>query len=43
MLSGGTLTDAPGTAANSCSKNSAQRAATMGTMSAQIRNCATSE
>ena len=43
MLSGGTLTDAPGTAANSCSKNSAQRAAIMGTTSAQVRNGATSE
>ena len=43
MLSGGTLTDAPGTAANSCSKNSAQRAAIMGTTSAQACNGATSE
>ena len=43
MLSGGTLTDAPGTAANSCSKNSAQRAAIMGTTGAQVRNGATSE
>ena len=43
MLSGGTLTDAPGMAANSCSKNSAQRAAIMGTTSAQVRNGPTSE
>ena len=43
MLSGGTLTYAPGTAANSCSKNSAQRAAIMGTTSAQVRNGPTSE
>lgn len=31
---GGTLTDAPGTAAKSCSKNRAQRATIMGTTSA---------
>ena len=43
MLSGGTLTDAPGTAAKNCSKNSAHRAAIMGTTSAQVRNGATSE
>ena len=43
MLSGGTLTDAPGTAANSCSKNNAQRAAIMGTTSAQACNGSTSE
>ena len=43
MLSDGTLMDAPGTAANSCSKNSAQRAAIMGTTSAQVRNGPTSE
>ena len=41
--SGGTLTDAPGTAAKSCSKKSAQRAATMGTTSAQGRNRGTNE
>ena len=33
-VSGGTLTDAPGTAAKSCSKNRAQRAIAMGTTSA---------
>ena len=43
MLSGGTLTYAPGTAANSCSKNSAQRAAIMGTTSAPCRSSGASE
>ena len=43
MESGGTLTDAPGMAAKSCSKNSAQRAASMGTISTQGRNRGTIE
>ena len=42
-VSGGTLTDAPGTAAKSCSKNRAQRATIMGTTIVPWLNSGTSE